>query len=117
MSLLVVGYVFSLRVRGENIALRSLSEIFCEINRLYRDKLRESFAKEAPSYDPIDLAAEEKAALQAVCQRIENIFSRVTRRNCMVTVKLLTKEECIKGVRLDYLGKPHHPRASSACFA
>ena len=92
LILLVVGYVFSLKVRGENIALRGLSEIFCEINKLYRDKLRESFAKEDPSYDPVDLAAEEKSVLQAVCQRIENIFSRVTGRNCMVTIKLLTKE-------------------------
>lgn len=91
MVLLIAGYVFSLKVRGENIALRNLSETFCEINKLYRDNLRESFAKENPSFDPADLAAKERTVLQAVCQRIENIYSRVMRRNCMVTIKLMTK--------------------------
>ncbi len=87
---LVAGYLYSLLVRSENIALRSLSEIFCEINKLYRDKLRESFAKEAPNRNLVDLAAGEKDVLQAVCQRIENIFHTVTHRNCMVTIKLVT---------------------------
>lgn len=92
LTILFAGYVYSVRVRSENIALRGLSEVFYEINQIYRDKLRELFCSESPVTDPENLLAEEELALKGVCQRVENIFSRVLNRNCMVTVKLVTTE-------------------------
>lgn len=86
------AYVYSIRVRTENIALRSISEIFFDINQIYKNKLRENFGGECPVTNPEDLLAEEKLVLSGVCQRIENIYSRVINRNCMVTVKLVTQE-------------------------
>lgn len=89
---LCIGYVYSIKVRSENIALRGLSEVFYEINLIYKNKLYELFGSKDPVTDPTDLLTEEERVLRSVCQRIENIFSRVTNRNCMVTVKLITKE-------------------------
>lgn len=87
------GYIYSVRVRTENIALRNLSKIFFEINQIYRDKLRELFCSDDPETDPGSLLSEEELALKGVCQRIDSIFSLVTNRRCMVTVKLVTTEK------------------------
>lgn len=92
LAILVSGYVYSVRVRAENIALRGLSEVFHEINQIYRDKLREVFCSDSPETDPESLLAQEELALKGVCQRIDSIFSRVLNRNCMVTLKLATTE-------------------------
>lgn len=92
LALLSIGYVYSIKVRLENIALRSISELFYEINEIYRDKLRELFNSDSPVTDPIELIEEESRALKAVCQRIESIYSRVINRSCMVTLKLVTTE-------------------------
>lgn len=53
MIILVAGYIYSVRVRAENIALRGLAELFYEINQIYRDKLREVFCSDSPVTDPI----------------------------------------------------------------
>jgi len=92
LAVLIFGCIYSVVVRTENAALRSLTEVFYEINQIYRDKLRELFASDNPVSDPDDLLAKEEQVLRSVCQRIENIFSRVISRNCMVTIKLVTKE-------------------------
>jgi len=93
LAVLSLGYVYSARIRSENIALRGLSEVFFEINQIYRDKLREQFCSDSPVTDPENLLAEEELALKGVCQRIAAIFSSVTNRRCMVTIKLVTSEE------------------------
>lgn len=93
LFILVSGYIYSVRVRTENIALRGLSVVFHDINEIYRDKLREVFSLDSPETDPESLLAQEELSLKAVCQRIDNIFSRVLNRNCMVTLKLATTED------------------------
>lgn len=89
--LLFFGYYYSVLVRRENIALRSLSRLFYEINEIYRSKLQVSFFGENPITNSSDLLDAEKIALSSVCQRIENIFSTSTNRQCLATVKLVTK--------------------------
>lgn len=93
LLILIAGYVYSVLVRSENIALRSVYEILYEINQIYRDKLRELFAGELPASNTEELLAQEEQVLRSICQRIENIYSRLIGRNCMATVKLVTKEE------------------------
>lgn len=90
---LVVGYIYSIKVRNENISLRRIAETFCHINNIYRDTLRELFHGDTPITNPTDLLNKEEETLKSVCQRIEKIFSRVINRDCLVTIKLLTKED------------------------
>lgn len=92
LAILSIGYVYSIKVRSENIALRGLSEVFYEINLIYKNTLYQLFSGSAPVTNPTDLLTEEERVLRSVCQRIENIFASVIGRNCMVTVKLITKE-------------------------
>lgn len=96
LALLTVGYVYSVKIRAENIALRGISEEFFEINQIYREKLRELFNSDDPVTNAVELLDEEELALKAICQRIGNIYSRITNRKCMVTVKLVTieNEQC-----------------------
>ena len=93
LVVLFIGYFYSIRVRSENIALRQTSELSCEINGLYRDTLKTLFSGENPITSPSILIEKEKEILSAVCQRIENIFSRILNRKCTVTIKLLTTED------------------------
>lgn len=95
LFLLGIGYIYSIRVRLENIALRNISKIFWEINQIYRTKLSELFNSSTATpltRENIILASEEQT-LKAVCQRIETIFRTLINRNCMVTIKLVTMEE------------------------
>lgn len=92
LLVLLAGIFYSLKVRSENVALRDIAFTFNEINHIYRDSLKDMFGGNDPIYNPEDLLAEEERVLRSVCQRIENIFIRVTNRNCMVTIKLLLKE-------------------------
>jgi hypothetical protein len=91
LSFLTVGYFYSAVVRRENIALKSIARLFYEINEIYRSKLQISFFGENPITKSSDLLDAEKIVLRSVCQRIENIFSTTIGRNCMVTIKLVTK--------------------------
>lgn len=86
------GYVYSIKVRTENIALREIAGIFNQINHIYRDTLRDMFSGEQPTTDPNDLLVEERKTLLSVCQRVSYIFNRVVGHECMVTIKLLTEE-------------------------
>lgn len=87
------GFIYSIKVRSENIALRGIAEIFNEINEIYRDSLKELFAKNQPVTDPNTLISEENKTLNAVCQRIEKIFTRITGRDCTVTIKLICEKD------------------------
>ncbi len=87
------GYVYSFRVRTENIALRDIAKVFLTINTIYRDKLHDLFASAHPVTKPQDLVGEEERVLRAVCERIgHGIFARVIGRPCMVTIKLVTQD-------------------------
>ena len=90
---LLSGIIYSLKIRSENVALRNIASTFNEINHIYRDSLKNMFGGNEPVNNPEDLLAEEERVLRSVCQRIENIFIRVINRDCMVTIKLLLKED------------------------
>jgi len=68
LLLLFAGYIYSIKVRVENIALRGISEVFYEINNLYKDKLSELFCGDDPVNDAEILLVEEETTLKAVCQ-------------------------------------------------
>lgn len=89
---LAFGYLYSAKVRAENISLRSLSDEFFDINRIYQRTMQQTFLTENPRTDPETLIQIEKETLEGVSQRIARIFERVTGRKCMVTVKLITYE-------------------------
>jgi len=88
IAFLLVGYVYSIRVRSENVTLRRIAKDFFEINQIYRHALSERFLL-SPETDSARILDREAVALRAVLQRIENIFSRVTLRPCTVTLKLV----------------------------
>lgn len=93
LAVLAIGYLYSIRVRSENIALREVAAVFCEINHIYRDVLGELFSEPAPVASPADLLDREQRTLESVCQHISRIFMRLTGRDCMVTVKLVTEKD------------------------
>ena len=74
------------------MALQDIYESISEINEIYRDTLKALFSGQDPITDAATLLEEEKNTLSAVCERIENIYSRLIKRHCMVTVKLLIEE-------------------------
>lgn len=88
--IVTTGYVYSIKVRFENIALRHIAETFSNINNIYKYTLQKMFGGSSANADPINLMTEEERALRSVCQRIENVFSRVINRDCLVTIKLVT---------------------------
>lgn len=92
VSLLVVGYIYSINVRMQNLVLQRVFEEYQEINRIYRDGLQ-LVLKPSASCSSIDLIEQEEASLRAVCQRIQAIFDRLIGRRCTVTIKLVTESE------------------------
>ncbi len=95
LSLIILfgGVLYSLSIRTENLALRKIAATFNEINHLYRDSLKSMFGGNNPVCNTEDLLSEEEQVLRSVCQRIENIFIQVTGRECMVTLKLVIKND------------------------
>lgn len=93
LAVLTFAYVYSVKVRTENIALRGLSREFFEINQIYQSTMQQTFLVENPVTDQEALIKTEKEMLEAVCQRISNIFEMVIGRKCMVTIKLITYEK------------------------
>jgi len=83
---------FALMLHKENAKLKSIASTFTDINYLYKASLK-SVLKCEKEYTKEDLMFEEKSVLGAVCQRIEDIFTTVINRKCMVTVKLLIEED------------------------
>jgi hypothetical protein len=92
LALLMLGYHYSIRVRVENLALRDMAKHFYEINEIYKSELRSSFFGPRPVTNQDALLTAEVKALRAVCQRTAQIFARAIHRDCMVTVKLVTRE-------------------------
>jgi hypothetical protein len=93
LALLAFGLALSIRVHLNNLALRRMAELFCEINVIYRNKLQELFTVDDSTYSMEELVPHQEAALRAVCQRIQTIFFQAIRRPCMVTVKLIQSEQ------------------------
>lgn len=88
-----LAFVYSLRVRWENMALRKMSQIFYEINLLYKAELQKNFAGGNPNFDPASLLAAERRTLTAVSQRIGTIFTMAIGRPCLVSIKLVVKDQ------------------------
>jgi hypothetical protein len=93
LPVLFLGYYASIRVRAENFALRDMAKHFYEINEIYKSRLRGSFFGDDPITDRDTLLDAELQVLRSVCQRIQQIFSRAINRNCMITVKLVTRKD------------------------
>ena len=91
-SIFLVGFVYSLRVRWENMSLRGMSRIFYEINLLYKEQLQKAFLGSSPISEIRSLVDAESAVLRAVCQRIAKIYTLAIGRPCVVTIKLVRIE-------------------------
>ena len=87
-----VGF-YSVRVRSDKQALSSTFQHFHEINHLYRDVLTKEFKRNVSLSDSTSLLQQERYTLEAVCQRISTIFQLLTRRRCVVTLKLITENQ------------------------
>lgn len=91
LGILFIGYIYSIKVRAENKALKDISQQLSEINFIYQHHFSEVLHKTAEKITREKLVDAERRVLEAICQRIENIYSRLTGRNCLVTIKLVTQ--------------------------
>jgi len=96
VAIIFLTYIYSIKVRSENIALKCIAEEFYEINQIYRKKIHELHLENSDEIEIGGLVAEEMMTLRGVCQRISHIYERVVGRKCIVTIKLITIEndEC-----------------------
>jgi hypothetical protein len=89
----LLTYIYSIKVRVENIGLKEIAKNFYEINQIYRKRTKEIHSAEKEDLEIGLLVSEEMETLKAVCQRISRIFERVIGRKCTVTIKLVTVED------------------------
>jgi len=82
----------ALRVLGDNRKLKEIANNFREINLIYRDRLFSAFYGPSPVDDRKKLIDIEKSTVTSICQRVAQIFTKLIGRNCVVTLKLLTKD-------------------------
>ena len=82
---------------NEKRKFKDAFKYICEINSIYRDSLfRAFYGDDSSKIEGRDKLIDiETRTLASVCQRISKIFSRLTARDCMVTFKVLTKENGI----------------------
>ena len=92
LGLILLAFIYSINIRVENIILRKIAEDFYEINRIYRSKLMLSLSADRTVSSHEARLKEEAATLRAVAQRISRIFTRVTGRHCVTTIKLVTEQ-------------------------
>jgi hypothetical protein len=97
--LMVVAFAFlfsvgaySVRVRNENASLKSLAGHIHRVNHIYRDVLHACFDAASPVTNRNELLLQERGTIRSVCQRIQSMFSRLICRDCLVTVKLMTRD-------------------------
>jgi len=83
---------YSVRVRNENASLKGLAGHIHRVNHIYRDVLHACFAAASPVTNQNELLQQERATIRSVCQRVQNMFSRLICRDCLVTVKLMTQD-------------------------
>lgn len=84
--------IYAMNILEENKRLQEIANSFREINSIYRDSLFRAFYGSNPVTEEDELRQLEKETLTPVCQRISQIFTKLTRRQCIVSVKLLTKK-------------------------
>lgn len=86
--------VYSYRVRSTNIMLGEVLIKFHEINHMYRDFIVQVFQNSLPMTDPSFTSfifLKQREILQAVCERIATCYTLLIRRQCVVTLKLITR--------------------------
>ncbi len=76
----------------DNYRLRQCAYDLHDINHIYRDALSRLFSNRTQP-DPEQFLLVEREVLNSVCVKIANIFVNLIGRKCVVTVKLLTKED------------------------
>jgi len=86
------AFLYSFHIRQEISALRDMAKHIHRINHNYRDILKSTFSEQPTESNKLDIVGIEENTIKSVCQRIEKIFSRLIRKDCLVTVKLITKE-------------------------
>jgi len=91
-TIFLLGFVYSIRVRWENMSLRNMSRIFYEINILYKEQLQKAFLGDTPISDIRTLVEAESEVLKAVCQRVARIYTMAIGRPCLVTIKLTRRD-------------------------
>lgn len=91
--LYVAVSMYSVKVREDNLKLQEIAESFREINSIYKDRLFELFFGDDPIIEREELQAIEKSTITSICQRISQIYSKLISKDCVVSVKLLTKVE------------------------
>lgn len=90
--LYVAVSMYSLKIREDNRNLQEIAESFREINSIYRDRLFGQFYGGRSITQREKLVDIEKSTITSVCQRISQIYSKLIGKSCVVSVKLLTKE-------------------------
>ena len=88
----VVVSMCSLRILAVNRKLQEIAGSFREINSIYRDRLFELFFGDQPEINRKNVVSIEKDTITSVCQRISQIYSKLIGKDCVATVKLLTKD-------------------------
>ena len=80
----------------DHLRLRNCGPLLHEINHIYRDALFKSLSAKqggAPRWEMKQLLELERATLAEACGKIGELFTSLTGRQCVVTVKLLAKGE------------------------
>lgn len=88
--------IYSGRIRSQNIAYQESFQRLHKINHYYRDTLCSLFYGDKPETKTEVLITLEEQTIKAVCQQVKEIFDTLIRKPCMVTVKLITKEDSEK---------------------
>ena len=85
--------VYSFVVRSDNVNLQHIATNFRAINTIYRDALTQCFAGPQPITERDRLIPIERKTVESVCQRIAQIYTTLTGKECLATVKILTRED------------------------
>src|SRR6266496_767745 len=99
---LIAGFIFfginiySVRVRQENDALKRAAFTVHNINHHYRDTLCQMFGGKQPINDPKVLITQEQQTLELVCAHIARIYNSLIHADCMVTVKVIYRDDAGK---------------------
>jgi len=89
-----VAALYSIRVREKVLSHQRCTRFIHDINHEYRNILNETFGVALQNSEPIDpiLVTREREIIETVCNRIALIYAGLTSRPCIVTVKVITKE-------------------------
>lgn len=91
LILLLSGYLYSIKVRSQNLAMRGLARDLYDINQIYKVAISSLTGRIEAVNNPEELIDLEIRVLRSVCQRIGRIFDKLLERPCIVTLKLVTE--------------------------